>query len=74
MDLAGTRSVRIVGPIHYTAADGHDTLIPMGAAILEAVNPQLAELVWGEDGENAVTLPMTQLEQAVLEGALIAAD
>lgn len=72
--LAPTRSVRVVGPIDYIAADGQPARIPLGPALVEAVNPQLAEIVWGPEAENSATLPITRLEAAALEGALVAVD
>lgn len=69
-----TRPVRVVGAIAYMAANGELATIPVGPALIQPVNAQLAEIVWGAEGENSATLPITRLEAAALEGALVAVD
>ena len=69
-----THTARITGPIHFVARNGHDDTIPLGPCLVEELSDQVADIVWGQAGEESVVLPMREIESAEQTGKLVLLD
>lgn len=66
-----THCARITGPVSYMAGTGRMQNIPMGPCLIEATGNQSIGVVWGEDGQNSVALPIEAIRAAHDHGHLV---
>jgi len=69
-----TRSARVTGPISFVAPDGRQRTIPVGPCLVEELEGDLVDLVWGPAGEKSAVLPTTEAERAERDGRLVLLD
>lgn len=60
-----TYSVRTTGPLHYTTSSGKPADVPLGPCLIEQLDGQRADIVWGPSGEKSAELTFKELEAAV---------
>ena len=65
-----THTARVTGPIEFTATDGHAETIPVGPVLIEQLDGQLVDIIWGPSGEESAVLPAKTVEAAELAGQL----
>ena len=69
-----THIARITGPVPYLAAGGSLLNIPLGPCLLEQVDGQAVDIVWGERGQSCATVPLKEVEDAQHNGHLTLLD
>lgn len=69
-----THSARVTGPIQFVGPDGLCDTIPLGPCLVEQLEGQLVDIVWGQSGEESTVLPMKDVETAELAGKLVLLD
>jgi hypothetical protein len=69
-----THSARIIDPIRVVANNGRARTIPAGPCLIEELEGDLVDIVWGAAGEKSVAMPSTQVESAEREGKLVLLD
>jgi hypothetical protein len=69
-----THSARVTGPIVYTSAAGKRANIPRGPCLVEEVDGDVVDIVWGPRGERSAMLPVEALEAAEESGHLVLLD
>jgi hypothetical protein len=72
--LHQTHSARVTGPLRIVAHDGHPRTIPVGPCLIEELDGDLVDLVWGRAGEKSVVVPTVEVESAEREGKLVMLD
>jgi hypothetical protein len=69
-----THSARVTDPITFVAPNGRTRTIPVGPCLVEELEGDLIDLVWGVAGEKSAVLPTTEAERAEREGRLVLLD
>lgn len=69
-----THSARITGPIPYLSAAGTRANIPLGPCLVEELDGDAVDIVWGPQGERSTVLPLQALEAAEESGHLVLLD
>lgn len=69
-----THSARITGPVPYNAGSGHKGNIPLGPCLIERLDNQLIDIIWGSRGQSSAALPVKDIEAAQEHGNLILLD
>lgn len=69
-----TRTARVTDPITFVAANGRKRTIPVGPCLIEELDGDLVDLVWGPAGEKSAVLPATEAERAERDGKLVLLD
>jgi hypothetical protein len=69
-----THSARVMSPMAYLAVGGQTQQIPVGPVLIESFDKHSADIVWGADGQNYVSLPIEVLETAKDDGQLVLLD
>ncbi len=69
-----THSARITGPIPCGAASGHKGNIPLGPCLVERLDDQLIDIIWGASGQTSAALPVEDVRAAQESGNLILLD
>jgi hypothetical protein len=69
-----THSARITGPVPYKAANGVRHTIPLGPCLVERMNGNLIDIIWGASGQRSVALPVEEVEAAKDTGSLVLLD
>ena len=69
-----THSACITGPVPYRAASGHKGNIPLGPCLLERLDNQWIDIVWGARGQRSAALAVEDIEAAQQHGHLILLD
>ena len=59
-----TYSARITGPLHYTTSSGKQADVPLGPCLIEQIDGQKVDIVWGPSGEKCAELAFKELEAA----------
>jgi hypothetical protein len=73
--MAGiTHSARILGPVPYIEDNGRQVNIPLGPCLVERIDDQLVDIIWGSRGEKSTALPMKDMENAAVTGNLVVLD
>jgi hypothetical protein len=65
------RSGRIIGPAHVVDFGGERMSIPDGPCLLEQIDGDRVDLIWGESGQHSVVLSKVALEAAAASGHLL---
>ena len=69
-----THSARITGPIAYLSTGGKRANIPLGPCLVEELDGQVVDIVWGPTGERSTMIPLQALEAAEERGDLVLLD
>jgi hypothetical protein len=69
-----THSARITGPVLYTATGGKRSHIPLGPCLVEQIDGQLVDIVWGARGQSSAAMPVEDVAAATDFGNLILLD
>ncbi|MEP6823773.1 MAG: hypothetical protein ABI919_03070 [Ramlibacter sp.] len=69
-----THSARITGPVPYRIGDGVPRTIPLGPCLVEQGDGPLADVVWGETGQNSAAIATGALTAARDSGHLLLLD
>jgi hypothetical protein len=67
-------SARITGPIQYSTPSGVKSEIPFGPCLVEKVDGQLIDIVWGTRGQSSASLPVEEVVAAADQGHLLILD
>ena len=69
-----THSARITGTITFKTADGLTRRIPVGPCLIEELDGDLVDIVWGRTGERSAVLPTAAAIEAERDGKLVMLD
>lgn len=69
-----THSARVVAPIPYTSAVGRKGSIPPGPCLIEELDNDHVDIVWGRRGERSAVLPTPVVAAAEECGRLVLLD
>ena len=72
--LHETHSARVTGPLRVLAQDGQARIIPAGPCLIEELDGDLVDLVWGRAGEKSVVVPTVEVQSAERDGKLVLLD
>jgi hypothetical protein len=74
MAAHGTHSARITGPVVYTSTGGKRATIPLGPCLVEEIDGEVVDIVWGPQGERSTVIPFHEFEAAEESGHLVLLD
>lgn len=69
-----THSARIIGPVAYLSTGGKRANIPLGPCLVEELDGEVVDIVWGPSGERSTMIPLQALEAAEERGDLVLLD
>jgi hypothetical protein len=69
-----THTARITGPVAYLSTGGKRANIPLGPCLVEEVDEQTVDIVWGPQGERSTVLPLQEFEAAEESGNVVLLD
>ncbi len=67
-------SARITGPISYAKGGGETGIIPIGPCLIEQVDDQSCDIVWGARGQSSTALRVEDVKAAADVGNLVLLD
>lgn len=73
MDIT-THCARITGPVSYLNGGGCTLNIPIGPCLVERLGDQSIDIVWGQQGQSSVALPIAEIQAAQKHGHLVLLD
>lgn len=68
------RNARIVGPVSCLKRSGKPARIPLGPCLLEQIDVDGVDVIWGAAGQRPTVLSKTELEVAAASGGLVLLD
>jgi hypothetical protein len=69
-----TRSARIISPITFEKSNGKKGTIPAGPCLVEQIDEDRIDIVWGDKGQRSTSLSTVEISAAASEGSLIFLD
>lgn len=69
-----THSARITGPIAYLGTRGRQLNIPLGPCLVERLDEQRVDVIWGTWGQNSTPLRLQDAKDAEVRGDLVLLD
>lgn len=69
-----THSARVTGPIAYLSSGGRRANIPLGPCLVEELDGDRVDIVWGAHGERSTVVPVQVIEAAEESGHLVLLD
>ncbi len=69
-----THSARVTDPISFVAVDGHQHTIPVGPCLIEELEGDCIDIIWGRAGEKSAVMPTTEAASAERQGKLVMLD
>lgn len=69
-----THTARITGPIPYLSTGGKRANIPLGPCLVEELEDDALDIIWGPLGERSTVLPAQAAEAAEESGHLVLLD
>ena len=69
-----TRNARLTAPTQFQGADGTTAIVPLGACLIEQIDGDAVDLIWGTSGENAIRLSLDDVKAAADAGSLVLVD
>ncbi|MDL2337005.1 MAG: hypothetical protein QFE16_04100 [Pseudomonadota bacterium] len=69
-----THSARITGPVPYRVEGGNRHHIPLGPCLIEQMDDQSIDIIWGASGQRSAVLPREEVEAAKKDGNLVLLD
>ena len=73
MDMT-THRARITGPITYRVSSGRELHIPRGPCLVEGLDREFTDIIWGARGQRCVALPLEMVQAAQSQGHLVLID
>lgn len=67
----GIQSARVDGLVSVEAGGGTTLEVPVGPCLIERLDQQRVEIIWGPSGEHSAVLPLDALLSAERRGALV---
>lgn len=67
-------NARVTGPVTYVAASGRHLKIPLGPCLVEQVDENLVDIIWGARGQRSTSLPVSEVATAAESGRLVLLD
>ena len=64
-------SARIVGPVAYVQGGGKQANIPLGPCLVEPIDEQRVDVIWGKRGQRSAVLSLHDLKAATSSGHLV---
>ena len=64
-------SGRIVGPVPYVQQSGKQANIPLGPCLVEPLDDQRVDVIWGSRGQLSAVLSIDDLKAATSNGHLV---
>lgn len=65
---------RVTDPFAITGTDGRTHKIPVGPCLIDELEGDLVDLVWGKAGEKSAVVPTIEAERAERAGKLVLLD
>jgi hypothetical protein len=72
--VTASHRARVTTPIVYLRADGTTSNIPIGPCLVEQIDRQSVDVIWGESGQRCAALPLEEVELAEGHGHLVLLD
>lgn len=72
--VSPTHSARITGPVPYTTSGGNTVNIPLGPCLVEQIDEDLVNIIWGKSGQKSAALPVEDIASAEDRGHLVLLD
>jgi hypothetical protein len=69
-----THSARITGPVPYRVEGGNRHNIPLGPCLVEQLDDQSIDIIWGASGQSSAALRLEEVEAAKAGGNLVLLD
>ena len=73
MDTTTLRA-RITGPIFHRSHSGPDQNVPIGPCLVEIIDGQSIEIIWGASGQSSMALSIEEMRAAREHGNLVLLD
>ncbi len=64
-------SGRIVGPVVYIQDGGKQANIPLGPCLVEPIDDERVDVIWGARGQRSAVLSLHDLQAATSSGHLV---
>jgi len=64
-------SGRVVGPVAYSQRGGKQANIPLGPCLVEPIDGQRVDVIWGTRGQHSAALSLPDLRAATASGNLV---
>jgi hypothetical protein len=69
-----SHTARVTHPLAYRSVEGLSVTIPPGPCLVEQLDAEKADVVWGSSGENSAVIPLQQLLSAERSGDIVLLD
>ena len=69
-----SHTARVTHPLAYRSVEGLRITIPPGPCLLEQLDGEKADVIWGSSGENSAVIPLNQPVSAERNGDLVVLD
>lgn len=69
-----THRARITGPVSYQSGSGRTHNIPIGPCLIESAGEHSIEVIWGDQAQRCVALPIEEIKAAQDQGCLVFLD
>jgi hypothetical protein len=69
-----TRSARVIAPISYEKSNGKKGTIPPGPCLIEQIDEDHIDVVWGDKGQRSTMMNTHEIATAATDGSLIFLD
>jgi hypothetical protein len=74
ISMGSMHQARVTGPISYLASGGKLSQIPIGPCLVEQIDGQSVDIIWGARGQSSAALPLAEIEAAEDHGNLVVLD
>jgi hypothetical protein len=74
MSASTTHRARITGPIAFETGVGDRQHIPLGPCVVEGLDDQSFDIIWGQYGQKTASLPLEAMQSARDQGHLVLLD
>jgi hypothetical protein len=68
------RSAKIVIPISYEKSNGKKAMIPVGPCLVEQIDEEQIDIVWGNSGQSSTIFNSEEIASATTDGSLVFLD
>jgi hypothetical protein len=68
------QGARIAGQVTYDSMGGMKRDLPYGPCLIERIDDQRVDVIWGRSGEHSAVLPLSALVSAAKLGSLVLLD
>ena len=74
MSASTSHRARITGPIAYETGVGDRQHIPLGLCVVEGLDDQSFDIIWGQYGQKSASLAQEAMQSARDQGHLVLLD